>query len=133
MLSLPSLAINVKFHFPLESNIKQTTNSFCPMTHANGTLMFKTSSKSNLQCVTNYTLGINFNTQLCVKLTTCTTIVNFSFQLQMLSITSMQCVENGTCMLFFMYIFEQYITTPWILVNVSFFWYKISQEIFFNQ
>ena len=52
MFSLSSLVINVKIHFPLESNIKQTANSFYPMTCANGTLMFKTSSKSSPQCVT---------------------------------------------------------------------------------
>ena len=52
MFSLPSLAIHVKVHSPLESNIKQTANSFYLMTHANGTLMFKTSSKSSPQCVT---------------------------------------------------------------------------------
>ena len=52
MFSHPSLVINVNVHFPLESNIKWTTNSFYPMTRANGTFMFKTLSKSSLHCVT---------------------------------------------------------------------------------
>ena len=52
MFSLPSLVANVRVHFPLQSKIKRTANSFCPMTCADGTLMFKTLSKGSLQCTT---------------------------------------------------------------------------------
>ena len=53
MFLLPPPVANEKHNFPMQSKIKWTTQSICSMTHDNtGTLMFKTLSKTSLQCTT---------------------------------------------------------------------------------
>ena len=76
MFSLQSLVVNEKFHFKLQTDCKQ---DFTPLICVTGTLLSKTSNNCNSQCVTVLPLVSPLINQLCVKLATHATPVNFSF------------------------------------------------------
>ena len=90
----------------------------------------QTLSKTESAMCRNCTLSITFNVYLCVKLTTCTTLVNFSFSTSKSKFEHNEYAMSRNCnpgVTFCIILHTKFITHS-ILVNVSFLCYKISTE-----
>ena len=85
-------------------------------------------SKTESAMCRNYTLSITFNVYLCVKLTTHTTLVNFSFSTLKSKFKHNEYAMSRNCnpAITFHIILQTKFITCAILVNVSFLCYKIS-------
>ena len=85
-------------------------------------------SKTESAIHRNYTLSITFNVYLCVKLATCTSLVNFSLSTLKSEFECNEYAMSRNCnpdITFCIILCMKFITHA-ILVNVSFLCYKIS-------
>ena len=100
-----STCYKCKIPFPPTVKVQTYHKQFCPTKCANGTLMSKTSNKSNLQCVTIISLISPLYSKIVWKLASHVTLVNI-LKVQNWACKSMQHVENQTYLLFLEKIFQ---------------------------